>query len=103
MKANGLSNTIDYWVGISDKANEGKWKYMDGPAVKGLKWGLSEPQNHGGNEDCGGLLGGPNKLADWNCGHKGNYALCQVPNRGMQIDRLCFVIAVTVLLLKLTN
>jgi hypothetical protein len=51
---NQLSNG-KWWMGFNDRAAEGTWVWSDGSAVVFTHWEMGEPNNVGGNEDCGQL------------------------------------------------
>ena len=67
------------WNGANDILNEGKWVWSsDGEPIKYQNWNkpTHEPNNHGGNEDCGYFH--MEQLA-WNdsiCGRKFGY-ICE--------------------------
>ncbi|XP_050780960.1 C-type lectin domain family 17, member A-like isoform X2 [Gopherus flavomarginatus] len=55
-----LSNQIIepdvYWLGLSDSANEGEWRWLDGSPLSLRFWGPGEPNNVGHQgEDCASL------------------------------------------------
>ncbi|XP_019643123.1 PREDICTED: C-type lectin domain family 3 member A-like [Branchiostoma belcheri] len=45
---------FDYWIGLHDERQEGKWEWIDGTALgTGYnRWKNGQPNNHGGNQDC---------------------------------------------------
>ncbi|XP_065432209.1 CD209 antigen-like protein C isoform X2 [Chrysemys picta bellii] len=56
-----LSNHITqphvYWLGLSDSAKEGEWRWLDGSPLSVRFWGPGEPNNSGADgEHCGTLL-----------------------------------------------
>ena len=58
------------WIGITDKTTEGEWLTSDGHTVTLLDWNSGEPNNWGGNEDCGELIthgSSRGKINDVNC------------------------------------
>ena len=44
-----------WWIGLNDRAIEGDFVWSDGTPVGYTNWNSSEPNNAGGNEDCGQL------------------------------------------------
>ncbi|XP_074836495.1 C-type lectin domain family 17, member A [Carettochelys insculpta] len=45
-----------YWLGLSDSATEGEWRWLDGSPLSVRFWGSGEPNNVGPQgEDCGSL------------------------------------------------
>ncbi|XP_074917271.1 C-type lectin domain family 17, member A-like [Chelonoidis abingdonii] len=45
-----------YWLGLSDSAKEGEWRWLDGSLLSVRFWGPGEPNNAGAHgEDCGSL------------------------------------------------
>lgn len=41
------------WIGLSDAQKEGGWMWSDGCPVNFLYWARGQPDNAGGNENCG--------------------------------------------------
>ena len=68
----------EYWIGLNDKAEEGKWKWESGTAI-GNNWGgwkkPNEPNNKG-NEDCATVCWSGKEVCDINCGEK-RPTMCQ--------------------------
>ncbi len=52
--AEGVETTTA-WIDISDQQQEGVWRYGDGTRATYLPWSEGEPNDAGGNEDCGGI------------------------------------------------
>jgi uncharacterized protein YegL len=40
------------WLGLTDVANEGTFVWTDGTKLDFTNWGVGEPNDHGGKEDC---------------------------------------------------
>uniref|UniRef100_H2YTW6 C-type lectin domain-containing protein n=1 Tax=Ciona savignyi TaxID=51511 RepID=H2YTW6_CIOSA len=49
--------TEEYWIGLTDKADEGRYVWEDGTALQSSQanWKPGEPNNAGNNEDCIGI------------------------------------------------
>lgn len=52
------------WIGHTDRASEGTWKWVTSEPVTFTKWNAGEPNNAGGNEDWAVINWGPN--GTWN-------------------------------------
>ena len=46
-------STDRWWIGFNDISSEGAWTWASGQPVTYAPWGGGEPNNGGGNEDCG--------------------------------------------------
>ena len=67
---------IAYWIGLSDEEKEGEWRWTDGSLLSGKykNWHEANPDNYGGNENCGSIRFGRRSLegkvfvwdAEWN-------------------------------------
>ncbi|KAI4888976.1 hypothetical protein NFI96_030793 [Prochilodus magdalenae] len=70
------------WIGLRDADTEGDWKWVDGSALTTEFWWTGEPNNYGGEEDCGmtGLRFAPSKIiptwADFPC-HISLVGICE--------------------------
>ena len=53
----GLKTVVETWIGFRQGANEGSWTWMDGTPVRFLRWNINEPNNAGGAENFGTLIG----------------------------------------------
>ncbi|XP_039371038.1 C-type lectin domain family 10 member A-like [Mauremys reevesii] len=54
--SNHISEHNVYWLGLSDSAKEGEWRWLDGSPLSVRFWGPGEPNNVGHEgEDCGSL------------------------------------------------
>ena len=45
--------TGKWWTGFNDRASEGSWVWVSGQASTYAPWAAGEPNNGGGDEDCG--------------------------------------------------
>jgi cysteine-rich repeat protein len=71
--------SVDFWLGVSDEADEGTWRTLGGAAVTFLPWGPTEP-NGETQENCALLDTSYNGLwRDRLCGEPYVGALCKLP------------------------
>ena len=57
-----------FWLGLTDRASEGVWAWVDDSAVDFTQWWSGEPNDSGG-EDCAGInYGDWGWWNDYNCG-----------------------------------
>ena len=71
---------VDWWVGLSDAAEEGVWRWPDGAVATFTNWAPGEPNNLG-EEDCVGLY--PD--GHWNdkaCDTPWYRYICEAPGGG---------------------
>ncbi|KAK9537244.1 hypothetical protein VZT92_004878 [Zoarces viviparus] len=54
------------WIGLSDRDEEGTWKWVDGTPLTEAYWYVGEPSNRGGDEDCAENLFDRNAERNWN-------------------------------------
>ncbi|WP_300002688.1 lectin-like protein [Anabaena sp. AL09] len=48
---NTFGSTESLWIGLTDEAVEGQFKWVNGEAVTYTNWTINQPDNFGGNED----------------------------------------------------
>ena len=57
-----------HWIGLTDTAVEGTFRWTDGRPVVFSSWWSGEPNDWGGNEDCAGNnFGATGYWNDWDC------------------------------------
>ncbi|XP_065811165.1 CD209 antigen-like protein E [Labrus bergylta] len=59
----------DTWIGLSDRDNEGIWKWIDGTPLTQAYWKIGEPNNagnHGIGENCVHLIPDTETEENWN-------------------------------------
>ncbi|RXM91232.1 C-type lectin domain family 4 member F [Acipenser ruthenus] len=82
--AKEITGTWDfhYWIGLSDKEEEGDWRWVDGTAINKTYWNtdLNEPNNHAEGslegEDCAVLNSNSRSWFDVPCGYRYKW-ICQ--------------------------
>lgn len=57
----------EYWIGLSDREEEGRFVWWDGRAAEFTHWTYGEPNDYGGAEDCAHLLGHDDLWNDNRC------------------------------------
>ncbi|XP_072333771.1 C-type lectin domain family 4 member E-like [Scyliorhinus torazame] len=70
----------NYWIGLTDRTEEGKWKWVNGITVSSLNWQKGQPDNFQNNENCA-LIGEDyrDQTVGWNdanCG-TGHLFICE--------------------------
>jgi len=64
----------EIWLGASDAASEGSWRWVTGEAFQYSRWGSGQPNNSGGNQDyLHTWKGGWNDLAKSGVAHGKTY------------------------------
>ena len=68
---------IEYWLGLTDKAQEGTWRWESGLRLSNdwKKWKGGEPNNKN-NEDCATVCWSGKEVCDIRCGDK-RPTMCQ--------------------------
>ncbi|KAL7841283.1 hypothetical protein SRHO_G00249740 [Serrasalmus rhombeus] len=67
-----LRNKKQAWIGLTDQASEGVWKWVDDSALTTGYWLKGEPNDFNKNEDCAvsGFDESPSNWADFSCENK---------------------------------
>ena len=82
---------LQYWVGITDHTQEGKWQASDGRVAQlSSWWRKGEPNDYGGDEDCAELVlasSSAGVLNDVNC-YDSNALLCEYPDDSSSEDSI---------------
>lgn len=61
------TSKVAYWIGLSDQVKEGKWIWTDGSFLGSYtNWGNNNPNNQGGNQNCGHIVKGSFKMGGYN-------------------------------------
>ncbi|KAI1887285.1 hypothetical protein AGOR_G00188670 [Albula goreensis] len=50
-----LKDHNSVWIGLTDRENEGTWKWVDGTTLTTGYWRSGEPNNAGSGEDCAAM------------------------------------------------
>merc|ERR1712236_66261 len=52
-----LMHDANYWIGLTDEATEGTWKWSEsGIVASWTHWHSGEPDSYNGNEDCAAMI-----------------------------------------------
>ncbi|MCB9647287.1 MAG: trypsin-like serine protease [Deltaproteobacteria bacterium] len=71
-----------FWIGLSDREEEGVWRWNDGSEPAYSAWAPNEPNDYASAEDCGhSNFGDVARWNDANCGSRGPY-VCEFPGEG---------------------
>ena len=57
----------NWWIGLSDSADEGTFVWVDGQALDYDNWSGNEPNDWREDEDCGELISGTGRWNDFRC------------------------------------
>ena len=74
-----IKSSQNVWIGLNDISREGQWMWIDGvrAAEGNVNWVAGEPNNSGGDEDCGVVnINGHNGALDAKCSRT-KFALCE--------------------------
>ncbi|KAK2840184.1 hypothetical protein Q5P01_013924 [Channa striata] len=64
-------STLRTWIGLTDREEEGTWKWIDGSSLTLREWAENQPDNSG-DEDCAHIRSGRQIRNNWNdvpCGY----------------------------------
>ena len=62
------ADTNEFWIGFTNRANEGSFEWVDGSDVTYTNWIEGQPDDFGSNQDCGmALLTRGSRWDDANC------------------------------------
>ena len=70
------------WIGLSDRRDEGRWRWVDGSELRFEAWGDGEPNDGGGGEDCAVILREDGRVGEWDdrsCNRLYDYACESLP------------------------
>lgn len=67
-----------WWIGLERAAN-GQFNWVDGSELDYTYWAPNEPNNYGGDEDCGAIWNYRGKWNDYRCNWWG-YFICRIDN-----------------------
>ena len=76
---NGLTNDR-YWMGLTDVASEGNWRWLVPTTSAYANWNTNEPNNDGGLENYGEIIassGKWNDMAGYYCIHRNIGFICE--------------------------
>ncbi|XP_077997842.1 macrophage mannose receptor 1-like [Glandiceps talaboti] len=76
LKDLAIASVRHLWIGLDDIDVEGEMKWVDGSQVTYSDWYGREPNNGGGNEDCGHLRSSDGKWNDMACSKKNGF-ICE--------------------------
>lgn len=70
-----------FWIGMSDLAQEGTWLWVTGASVDAgyTNWRSGNPNNEGGNQNCGEMDPSGGTWNDYTCPSVEGY-VCECPN-----------------------
>ena len=89
LKCRDIAKVIngDYWVGLTDEAKEGEWRWVNGELAmrNQTSWRNGEPNNAKNNENCGLFYSSDALINDVPCS-LGFSGICEIDKVGQSAD-----------------
>ncbi|XP_055995966.1 macrophage mannose receptor 1-like isoform X2 [Ostrea edulis] len=66
-------NSVALWIGINDRAGEGRFSWTDNSPVAYLHWGNGEPNDYRHREDCAAIFTTTSNWNDYPCSNRNGF------------------------------